>query len=104
MTILSLNLFGSVRASLDDQPAPSLPTKKVEAMLYYLAAEQSTEHRRETLMNLLWPGMPDRSARHNLRQTLYHLRKGFPEVERIGNDHQGESTKSVTNDNLPSQK
>jgi len=74
MTTLSLNLFGSVRVLLDGRPAPALPTKKVEALLYYLASEPAAEHRRELLMNLLWPGMPDRSARHNLRQTLYHLR------------------------------
>jgi WD40 repeat protein/serine/threonine protein kinase/DNA-binding SARP family transcriptional activator len=80
MTALSINLFGSVRVLLDRRRIPDLPTKKVLALLIYLAAEQSREHRREQLMTLLWPGMPERSARHNLRQTAYHLRKSLPEV------------------------
>jgi WD40 repeat protein/DNA-binding SARP family transcriptional activator/tRNA A-37 threonylcarbamoyl transferase component Bud32 len=31
-------------------------------------------------MELLWPGLPKRSARGNLRQNLYYLRKEIPEV------------------------
>ena len=58
MTTLSINLFGSTRVFLDDDPAPDLPGKKVAALLYYLAAEQPAKHQREALMALLWPGMP----------------------------------------------
>ncbi|MGD2078656.1 MAG: protein kinase, partial [Chloroflexota bacterium] len=95
MTTLSLTLFGSVRILLDGRPGPSLPTKKVEALLVYLATEEAAVQRRETLMTLLWPGMPERSARHNLRQTLYHLRKAIPEVDQAAVDKDERSAEGV---------
>ncbi|MGD2049089.1 MAG: protein kinase, partial [Chloroflexota bacterium] len=91
MKTLSLILFGNVQASLDGQPVLDLPTKKVQALLLYLATDQETEHRRESLMLLLWPGMLERSARHNLRQALYHLRKNLPEVARRPGAEGGET-------------
>lgn len=50
---------------------------KMRALLVYLAADPEHTHRRETLMNLLWPGMPETSARANLRQVLFHLRQAL---------------------------
>ena len=80
MSKLSLSLLGPFQLLLDDQDASRLPTKKAQALLVYLAAEPGA-HRRDFLTNLLWPGMPDRSARSNLRQSLYFLRKTIPEIE-----------------------
>ncbi len=55
-----------------------LPTIRAQALLIYLTVEAALgtfEQRREILMELLWPGMPPKSARKNLRTTLYYLRR-----------------------------
>jgi DNA-binding SARP family transcriptional activator len=36
------------------------------------------------LLNLLWPGLPEKSARSNLRQILYYLRRDLPDVDGNG--------------------
>ena len=80
MATLSLSLLGNFQAWLDDQPIPGFQTRKVQALLIYLAAEPE-RHLRESLLDLMWPGMPNRSARHNLRQVLYYLRSAIPELQ-----------------------
>ncbi len=79
MSELNLTLFGSFEGFLDGQPLPPFRTAKVQALLIYLVAEQAPQ-RREHLMELLWPGMPERSARHNLRQVLYYLKGAIPDL------------------------
>ena len=79
MAILSISFLGEFQARLDDQPIPGFQTRKVQALLIYLAAEPD-KHQRESLMDLMWPGMPERSARHNLRQVLYYLRGAIPDL------------------------
>ena len=82
--IIHLLYLGPFNTVLEGEAAPSFRTNKAQALLIYLAAEQTQPHpappRRETIMELLWPDMPDRSARQNLRQTLYLLRKDLAEV------------------------
>ena len=86
MASLSLKMLGEFEARLGDQQIPGFRTIKVQALLVYLAVE-SGRHSRESVMELLWPGMPERSARHNLRQILYNLRGTIPEVDnRNGGD------------------
>jgi DNA-binding SARP family transcriptional activator len=80
MTTLSLSLLGYFHAALDQEPMAGFRTNKVQALLIYLAVEHANTHRRGTLMNLLWPGMPERSARVNLRQIIYLLRQAIPEL------------------------
>ncbi|MCK5429515.1 MAG: hypothetical protein KAI94_08595, partial [Anaerolineales bacterium] len=80
MAVLTLSLLGPFIAALDDQSFDNFPTIKVQALLIYLAVERRQAHRRERLMELLWPGMPLESAQINLRQTLYRLRKAIPAV------------------------
>ncbi len=79
MRKLSLKLLGRFRASLDEEALTDFRTSKVQALLVYLAVEAES-HRRERLTGLLWPGMPERSARHNLRQVIYYLRAAIPEL------------------------
>ncbi|MGD2079488.1 MAG: protein kinase, partial [Chloroflexota bacterium] len=79
MAQLELQLLGSTEVRLDEQEVPGFRTSKVLALLVYLAIEPEA-HSRESLMELLWPGMPEHSARHNLRQILYHLRNAIPEL------------------------
>ena len=76
MAHLSLTLLGQFQIRLADQLLTNFESDKVRALLCYLAVEPSgVPHSRDSLAALLWPGYSDESARTNLRQTLYHLRK-----------------------------
>lgn len=80
MSELSIFLLGPFVASLGDQPLYKFRTNKVQALLIYLAMEAAQIHRRETLMTILWPDLPQPSAQVNLRQTIYRLRQAIPFV------------------------
>jgi DNA-binding SARP family transcriptional activator len=86
MATLKLSLLGPFIASYNNQPLQNLRTNKVQALLIYLAVGKDRAHPRESLMELLWPGMPLESAQVNLRQTIYRLRKAIPEVSSISSD------------------
>ena len=79
MTNLSLRVFGPFQASLGNKPFSEFRTNKVRALLIYLAIQEEPQER-ESLLELLWPGLPVLSARANLRQIVYYLRKSIPEV------------------------
>ncbi len=82
MSGLYLSFLGHFVVSLQDRPLNKFRTKRVQALLAYLVAESSSgdiRHQREKLMELLWPGLPLKSARANLRQTLYYLRQAIGE-------------------------
>ena len=85
MGTLKLSLLGPFEASLDETPLQGFRTLKTQALLIYLAAEPAS-HSRDSLMTLLWPGMPVHSARHNLRQVIYHLRSAIPELSSRGDE------------------
>jgi serine/threonine protein kinase/WD40 repeat protein/DNA-binding SARP family transcriptional activator len=78
MTVLSIYLLGPFRAELEGETLTDFRTRKVQALLIYLAAETQA-HKRDRLLELLWPGLPERSARSNLRQIIYHLRQLLPD-------------------------
>lgn len=80
MTMLSLSLLGPFQATLGAEPLTDFRTRKVQALLIYLAAEPQA-HSRDWLLNLLWPGLPEVSARSNLRQILYYLRQVVSESD-----------------------
>ncbi len=65
---------------LGEQPLYKFRTNKVQALLIYLVMEAEQVHRREALMSMLWPELPQPSAQVNLRQTIYRLRQAIPEV------------------------
>jgi ABC-type transport system substrate-binding protein/DNA-binding SARP family transcriptional activator len=75
---LALSLLGPFAAALDGRSLTSFRTKATQALLIYLACQPEQAHRRERLMALLWPGLPQKSAQANLRQTLYQLRRSIP--------------------------
>jgi multidrug resistance efflux pump len=79
MAHLSLTLLGGFQAAIDSQPL-HFPTDKIRALLAYLAVEQTRPHRREALAALLWPDLPDRRARANLRLALHRLRQTVDQV------------------------
>ena len=84
MAHLNLNLLGSFAATLAEEPLGQFRTNKVQALLIYLVVEAPTLHQREALMELLWPGLPLKSAQVNLRQTLYQLKRLIPAYEGEG--------------------
>ena len=62
MARLKLSLFGPFLATVDDKPLMAFRTKAAQALLIYLTCEGGDAHRREHLMALLWPGLPQKSA------------------------------------------
>lgn len=74
---LSLRFLGSFEAQLDSEKAIESRAKRIEALLAFLATESDRAHRRERLVGLLFPEMPDDQARTNLRQTLTRLRRAI---------------------------
>jgi WD40 repeat protein/DNA-binding SARP family transcriptional activator len=77
---LSLSLLGDFRVRLDGHPTPTFRTRLAQAILIYLTAEPE-RHRREHVMSLFWPDLPQASAQQNLRQNLYLLRQVIAEVD-----------------------
>ncbi len=51
------------------------PYRKAEALFYYLLVEGQAS--REELMNLFWGELDEESARKNLRNTMYKIRRTF---------------------------
>src|SRR5690349_9583055 len=76
MVRLDLTLLGGFLARIRGEPL-TLPTKKTQALLAYLALPVSHAHQRDKLATLLWGGTPDVSARNSFRQALFVLRKAL---------------------------
>ena len=77
MTHLKLGVLGSLRIGLPDGSTARLESDKARALLVYLAVQADQAHRREALIGLLWPDYAEETARHNLRQALFNLRKAI---------------------------
>ena len=76
-TGLRLNLLGGFEVRLASGPVVTLPTRKAQALLAYLAVRPDRTHPREKLAGLLWAERGDAQARDSLRHTLVELRKVF---------------------------
>jgi WD40 repeat protein/DNA-binding SARP family transcriptional activator len=83
MATLSLSLLGTLQIALGGQPVSGFKSDKVRALLAYLAVEADRPHRREALAALLWPEMPDRASRGNLRDALSNLRQAIGDRDAI---------------------
>ncbi len=81
MACLNIALLGTFQATLDGEPITTFESDKVRALLAYLLVEADRPHRRESLIGLLWPDWPERSARGNLSQALYNLRSAIGDRE-----------------------
>ncbi len=75
MARLQLALLGGFQARREDGSALTLPTRKAQALLAFLALPAGRAHQREKLAALLWGDMADAQARGGLRQALSALRK-----------------------------
>lgn len=79
--MLSLSLLGPFAARVNERPLTQLHSQKAQALLIYLAVEARQVHQRESLMALLWPDYPLKSAQQSLRQTLFLLRQAVESAE-----------------------
>lgn len=73
--MLSLRLLGGLHAERRPGRALVIRRKKAQVLLAYLAVRPGRACSRDTLATLLWSGTTDEHARHNLRQTLFALRR-----------------------------
>lgn len=76
--LLHLNLLGGFQALDASGQALSIPTRKGQALLAYIAVHPASVHSRDKLASLLWSESGEEHARHSLRQTLLALRKIAP--------------------------
>jgi DNA-binding SARP family transcriptional activator len=74
---LHLTLLGGFQARLGAGPPASLPTRKAQALLAYLALPAGQAHPRDKLAALLWGEQGDAAARNSLRQALFALRRAM---------------------------
>jgi DNA-binding SARP family transcriptional activator len=75
MSCLALHLLGPPHVERDGVPI-QVDTRKAIALLAYLAVT-GENHRRASLVNLLWPEYDHTRGRAALRRTLYALRKAL---------------------------
>jgi DNA-binding SARP family transcriptional activator len=75
MARLSLTLLGGFQARLDSGAPVSLPTRKAQGLVAFLAMPPGLAHSRDKLASLLWGSTAEARARTSLRQTLYAVRK-----------------------------
>jgi predicted ATPase/DNA-binding SARP family transcriptional activator len=83
--VVRVTLFGGVRLHLPPTQAGGEPeviekfeTRRVAALLAYLALYQDREHTREQLAELLWPEEDPGATRSRLRQALAAFRRALP--------------------------
>ena len=81
MRPLALTLLGGFQARLATGQVLTLPTRKTQALLAYLALRPGHPYTRDRLATLLWGDTGDEQARKSLRQAMYVLRKTLPPTE-----------------------
>jgi DNA-binding SARP family transcriptional activator/CheY-like chemotaxis protein len=79
MKPVTVTLLGGFRLEVHGE-VRTLPTRKAEALLAYLAIRADRPHRRDALASLLWGDVSTSQARHSLRQALLRIRRVFADV------------------------
>jgi WD40 repeat protein/class 3 adenylate cyclase len=74
--MLQIRLLGQFDVHLDKKRI-IIPTRLGQSLLAYVALTAGTSHRREKLAGTFWPDTSDESARRNLRQELWRIRKAL---------------------------
>src|SRR5215469_3708425 len=82
---LILRLLGTPEVSHAEQPL-TLQTRKVLALLAYLAVEQGV-HSRDKITALLWPESDEERGKASLRRALAYLRESLEESSHEGSGH-----------------
>jgi DNA-binding SARP family transcriptional activator len=81
MPLLRLTLLGGFQARNQAGEVLSVPSRKAQAMLAYLALPLGRAHPRDKLAALLWGGIREESARASLRQALFVVRKALQDAD-----------------------
>jgi DNA-binding SARP family transcriptional activator len=74
LATLEIHTFGGLRLILNGLPLSGFISRKVEALLIYLACNPR-DHPREVLAEMLWDDLTQERTMANLRQTLSDLQK-----------------------------
>ena len=83
MSKLELILLGRFQCLLSSGTQITLPMRKAEVLLAYLALTPGLRHPRERLVNLLWSDRGDEQARNSLRQCLSAIRKALGDAAEL---------------------
>ncbi|WP_026279825.1 AAA family ATPase [Thioalkalivibrio sp. ALJ16] len=75
---MEITTFGTVGVRVGDRDVPALSGTKLGLLLTYVATESPRRIPREELARLFWPDLDADSARVNLRQGLFQLRRQLP--------------------------
>ncbi len=73
---MDVSFLGKFDLRRNGQPV-ELPSRQAQALLAYLLLSPGTDHRRDQLAGLLWPDSPESSARKNLRNAIWQLRRAI---------------------------
>jgi len=76
--MLVATLFGQFSVQLHGQTI-QIASRPAQVLLAYLLLYTDATHRRDYLAGLLWPDSLESSARKNLRNTVWQLRKTLPD-------------------------
>src|SRR3954447_13825294 len=79
---LHIGLLGGCFVGLDGDGSRTLPTKKSQALLAYLALPAGRFHAREKLTAMFWGDTPEALARQSFRQALVSIRRLVSEASR----------------------
>src|SRR5690242_1406380 len=71
---LEIFTFGSLRVAVDGEAVTGFISRKVEALLVYLALELG-DHPREVLAEMFWPDQTQSLSLANLRSALFDLQQ-----------------------------
>ena len=77
----SIRLFGRVAARSGENEVSEFTTVQARGLLVYLAMHPDIDHPRDRLIEAIWPGRLDGSARNRLSVTLYHVKRLLSEVD-----------------------
>src|SRR5215472_15971348 len=78
MAKLRLTLLGGFEIRSDSEASFTIPRKKAQMLLAYLAMHPRQSLLRDKLATLLWDDAPAEQARLSLRQTLFAIRQMLP--------------------------
>ncbi len=74
--MLEVRLLGQFSLQRDGQPL-EIPSRPAQSLFSYLILNRGVSHRRERLAGMFWPDSLESSARNNLRQALWRIRKSI---------------------------
>jgi WD40 repeat protein/DNA-binding SARP family transcriptional activator len=84
--MLQIRLLGQFDVRVDGKRV-TIPTRAAQSLLAYLVLTAGTSQRRERLAGMLWPEVSDESARKNLRQELWRIRKAISTQQSAESDY-----------------